>query len=594
MSKIVYILCGLTILFCTACRNEDHVGDAVGYLRLTVGESNSTNSRSEVPEDYQPKQIAVQILDSKNQVVEETDDWEYWKGKSLTLKVGKYIIKAASNGFDGKASGFDIPYYTGADTVVIQEGEELNRKLVCTLANVKVTVKFDAEFVSKFKSVEAQVGDTLGTYTPVTFTATETRSAYFPVTSLYSEITVVNNNGVQNKLKNKFTDVKARDHYILNYKLAESGKGNVTVTVDPSTNKYEYTFTVSPIATNQATLDANPWSTFAWVEASSITLADGVTLNPEQVRFEYKEQDADAWLSVAGIQDGENYTAKITGLKPATTYTYRMVSGDIFESAPSVFTTEAATALYNGNFDSWYKPDKTWYAVAESDYASGTFWDSSNPGTTTGAGALVNVNPTQGNSTTVHTGGGQSAELKSQYASAFGIGKFAAASLYTGKFNSLVGTSGAKIDFGQPFISRPTALHGWFQYAPKSIGYVGGNQPSGTVNKGDPDICSIYIALAKKTYTIDNTDTSTFIQFETDDDIIAYGELPANQCVDTGGQWKEFTIDLKYKTLDCPEEMYLILVASSSKYGDYFTGGEGSILYLDDFELVYGDTPVMW
>lgn len=589
MNRIISIFSIVLVCFLFSCRNEERIEGAVGYLRLTVGESNSTNSRSEVPEDYQPKQIAVQILDSKNQVVEETDDWEYWKGKSLTLKVGKYIIKAASNGFDGKASGFDIPYYTGADTVVIQEGEELNRKLVCTLANVKVTVKFDAEFVSKFKSVEAQVGDTLGTYTPVTFTATETRSAYFPVTSLYSEITVVNNNGVQNKLKNKFTDVKARDHYILNYKLAESGKGNVTVTVDPSTNKYEYTFTVSPIATNQATLDANPWSTFAWVETSGITLADGVTLNPEQVRFEYKEQDADAWLSVAGIQDGENYTAKITGLKPATTYTYRMVSGDIFESAPSVFTTEAATALYNGNFDSWYKPDKTWYAVAESDFTSGSFWDSSNPGTTQGAGALVNINPTQGNSSIVHTPGGKSAELKSQNKV-----KFAAASLYAGSFGGLVGLSGAKINFGQPFISRPTALHGWFQYAPKSIGYVGDNQPSGTVSKGDPDICSIYIALATKTYTIDNTDTSTFIQFETDDDIIAYGELPANQCVDTGGQWKEFTIDLKYKTLECPADMYILLVTSASKYGDYFTGGDGSTLYLDDFELVYGDTPVMW
>lgn len=33
--------------------------------------------------------------------------------------------------------------------------------------------------------------------------------------------------------------------------------------------------------------------------------------------------------------------------------------------------------------------------------------------------------------------------------------------------------------------------------------------------------------------------------------------------------------------------MYIIIVASSSKYGDYFTGGDGSIMYLDDLELVY-------
>lgn len=81
----------------------------------------------------------------------------------------------------------------------------------------------------------------------------------------------------------------------------------------------------------------------------------------------------------------------------------------------------------------------------------------------------MNVNPTQGNSVTVHTAGGKSAELKSQYASAFGIGKFAAASLYAGSFNSLVGTNGAKIDFGQPFTSRPTRLHGFSDIRPEQL-----------------------------------------------------------------------------------------------------------------------------
>ncbi len=333
-------------------------------------------------------------------------------------------------------------------------------------------------------------------------------------------------------------------------------------------------------------LSVNAWSKHAYVSVKA-TSAEGWTA-------EYSVKGKDSWASVSTSMNGNLCEATLKGLSPNTTYTCRMKDKEGNVQATSDFTTELTTALYNGNFDSWYKSGKTWYAISETDFGIFSFWDSSNPGTTTGAGALVNINPTQGNSTTVHTSEGQSAELKSQYASALGIGKFAAASLYTGKFNSLVGTDGAKIDFGQSFTSRPTALHGWFQYAPKLIDYVGSNQPSGTVSKGDTDICSIYIALAKKIYTIDNTDISTFIQFDTDDNIIAYGELPAEQCVDTGGQWKEFTIDLKYKTLDCPKDMYLILVASSSKYGDYFTGGDGSIMYLDDFELIYGEEPVMW
>ena len=186
------------------------------------------------------------------------------------------------------------------------------------------------------------------------------------------------------------------------------------------------------------------------------------------------------------------------------------------------------------------------------------------------------------NSTVVHTPGGKSAELKSQFKV-----KFAAASLYTGSFGSLVGMNGAKIKFGRSFASRPFALHGFFQYAPVAVTHIGDNQPAGTLSKGDMDVCSIYIALAKESYTVDNTKAETFIQFKTDNNIIAYGELPLKECVSTNGTWKEFTIDLEYKTLEKPNDMYLIVVASASKYGDYFTGGDGSILYVDDFELIY-------
>ena len=47
-----------------------------------------------------------------------------------------------------------------------------------------------------------------------------------------------------------------------------------------------------------------------------------------------------------------------------------------------------------------------------------------------------------------------------------------------------------------------------------------------------------------------------------------------------------FEIKLDYKsTQRIPR--YILIVASSSKYGDYFTGGAGSTLWLDDLELLY-------
>jgi hypothetical protein len=32
---------------------------------------------------------------------------------------------------------------------------------------------------------------------------------------------------------------------------------------------------------------------------------------------------------------------------------------------------------------------------------------------------------------------------------------------------------------------------------------------------------------------------------------------------------------------------YIVIVGAASRYGDYFTGGKGSVLKLDEFELIY-------
>ena len=91
---------------------------------------------------------------------------------------------------------------------------------------------------------------------------------------------------------------------------------------------------------------------------------------------------------------------------------------------------------------------------------------------------------------------------------------------------------------------------------------------------------------------MDNTKTETFLDLENDTDIIAYGQLSDAEAVTTNG-WKEFTLNFKYKTLEPLDTYYLIIVFSASKYGDYFTGSTNSVMYVDDLELVYGDTPVM-
>lgn len=593
MKKIyLFLFVILSTLSITSCQQDD-LNDNIGYLRIEVGTNAYVDTR--IAADYNPKQIALQILDSKGGIVESTDDWETLSGQQIRLEAGTYTVKASSNGFDGSESGFDIPYYAGSQQITVQTGKEVTANITCTLANVKVTVNYDQSFIDAFQAATATVKSAMEGVNELSFRmGDELKPAYFPVADLTATISVTNHSGQQFSQDTPITNVKARKHYILNFKVAETGDiGGVSVSVDGTETVYTFTFNVSTEASTKLGAEpANAWSNFAYLEGSILSSSE--ELDPASMHFEYKKADAEEWQTIAANYNSENqkFTVTLTGLTPATQYAYRLAyekSGEAYASDPVTFTTEEATTLPNGNMDDWYKNGRTWYPVSESDYStSGSFWDSSNPGTTTGAGALVNVNPTQGNSSIVHTSGGQSAELKSQYASAFGIGKFAAASLYSGKFNSLVGTNGAKIDFGQKFASRPTGLHGWFRYTSGKIDYRGDNTPAGLGEKGTDDLCSIYMALAKAPHQLNNTDTSTFFDFENDDNIIAYGELPDAEAVSTNNEWKEFNVELKYKDITPQTAYYLIIVCSSSKYGDYFTGSTGSIMYIDDLELLYG------
>ena len=495
MKRIYTILLIASTLFFFACQQEENLtGGATGYLRLTVNEDMNTNSRA-VPENYKPEQIAVQIVNAEGETVKETEDWELWGGKQIELPVGKYTIKASSNGFDGKDAGFDIPYYTGSKEVTITANGEANETIICKLANVKVTVNFDPALIAKVRSVAATVDNdevpndgTPAVYS-LAFDTEETRSGYFPVTKLFASITVVNKDGDSHSMRKELTDaegnpVKARDHFILNIKETDTGEQGITVTVDPTTHEYSYTFNVSTKPTSGATMTASAWDRLSYLKATNVSTGTGVSA--EGMKFQYRaavetatlaEDEEVGWTDVVTTTEENNYTAMLTGLAAETGYEYRLVNGDGDVIATQSFTTgkaDAQTALVNGGFDDWYlleaklgfmgADSKTWYPCSSQYYTDNgaSYWDSSNPGTTQGMGSMSGgLNPTQGTTKVKHSGT-HAAHLETQWA----VMKLAAASLYTGKFNNLVGTSGAKIDFGQPFTSRPVALKGWYQYAP--------------------------------------------------------------------------------------------------------------------------------
>lgn len=587
-----FIICCLVAML-SACQNEDELSNSnVGYLRLTMGVDMSVNTRADGEEVYDPKQIAVQIVSENDEIVEETSNWEEWSGKQITLPVGKYTVKASSAGFDGATSGFDKPYYAGSAEITIQKDTEVNQTVTCTLANVKVTVNFDQTFVDNFTSANVEVDDNADNagISPLTFTMGEaTQSGYFPVTDLKAVVTAVNKNNVSNTQTDVIENVKARDHYILNYKVDDDkGDGSVSIEFDNTLKTYIYTFFIPTKPTTELNVTASAWAKLAYLTGNVVTSKEELT--PENMKFQYRVKDAADWTDAVATLNGETYEGKVLGLTPETTYEYRMVYGEEqFVTEVKEFTTETATVLYNGDFELWSQKDETIYPDSAK-YAGNelSFWNTSNPGTTQGLGAFGGaLNPTTSATSPVQHG-----QYAAQLKSAFKIIAFAAASLYTGNFAGLSGMS-ANMEFGKPFTGHPIALHGYYKYSPVVINHVDRMPEGVNIVEGETmDECSIFIALAKKSFTFNNNDESSYIDYEGDDDIIAYGELPSGAAT-SGDGYTEFTIPLKYKSLT-EEPTHIIIVCSASKYGDYMTGGEGSTLYVDNFSLVYDGEPAIW
>ena len=281
---------------------------------------------------------------------------------------------------------------------------------------------------------------------------------------------------------------------------------------------------------------------------------------------EYKEQSASTWQTASDVTvSGTKFTATLTGLTGSTTYNYR-VTVDGAAGSEQSFTTAGEVALENGGFESWYQDGDIYVPNA----SGSSFWGTGNPGAASFIGNLTTP--------TSDAVSGQAAKLESKNA----LIKLGAGNIFTGDF-SLDGTNGI-LHFGQPFTTFPTALRLYYKYTSTTINRIGDEVGSLENLRGRPDSCHIYVALSDKSepYEIRTRPSVRKVFDKNDANIIAYGEFISGSSTSS---YQQITIPLEYRANRTPR--YIVIVCSASKYGDYFIGGEGSTLWLDEMELVY-------
>lgn len=309
-------------------------------------------------------------------------------------------------------------------------------------------------------------------------------------------------------------------------------------------------------------------TTFA--RATSASLSGSIQSGKRPV-ITYKKETDNEWSAVADADinvNGTSYTTTLQGLEPGTNYQYTIQISDSNDYT-STFTTAPATPLTDGSFDNWHQVDKLWNPWAS---GSESFWDTGNKGAVTISDS--NSIPTEESC----NGSGKAASLESKYL----VLKFAAGNIFTGSYVKTVGTNGV-LSFGREFSSFPSKLRIHYKYTSATIDKVG--EDSYSYLKGRPDSCHIYIALTDWDQPLEiRTRPSERQLFDKNDShVIAYAEYISGQS-DAQYQQKDLVLDYRY-TDRTPK--YILVVASASKYGDFFTGGVGSKLLIDNFELIY-------
>lgn len=379
--------------------------------------------------------------------------------------------------------------------------------------------------------------------------------------------------------KNFLNSLPARDkEYVITFECSD-GFGKVRSKTLRLAVGSDAVIEEDPIVANDAVDPTNLMAIGARKATLTATIKDEAA---ENTGIRYREVGTEEWTVVpvsAQTRAGTKVSVTINNLKPGTRYEYQAVA-DGFYSDSKYFTTEGIFVIPNASLEEWgvYSANKN--VILPGADGECTFWDSGNHGS-----ATMNVTLTQGSTDMVHSGT-QSACLRSKFVGLGALGKFAAGNLFAGEYYKTNGTNG-EIYFGRDYnSSHPSALKVFVNYRPGTADKNGSK--GGKLKLGDLDKGQIYVALTTEKIHIDTRYPDTMLWNTDAPAVLAYGEKIFNENFGPDGQLQELTIPIKYKSsAKSLKPLYLVIVCTASYYGDYFDGGEGSTMYVDDFELIY-------
>lgn len=629
MKKVIYILTILAVAMASfSCSREEVYWNtstaAEGAVSLNIGVESATRADwSAYP--FTNCVIRIYSTDGEKTLVRKYTDIAELPSE-LWLVAGHYSIEVYLG--EKVAQSWDKKYYFGETSFTVSPKQNTEVNVKCSIYNTIVRVTYGSSIADNFETgyrTNVMIGDKFDSSKENAsddglLTYKKSSDGYFNLPSGENNLSFC----FKGKLSKggdevHFEDTVAidetqlhgyRHEIIFTYEVEDDTQGyiKVNVTVVPEQLVDDDIFGIDPDWGEEETPSTNNGVSSAKVnEWDSVCALRGIYTDAEgtagEVKFQYCESGTESWQDLETSSEGTTYTAEAP-VEPSKRYDYRLtVNGEQVGNIKSV-TTKAGAQIPNAGFETWgsYRFSDigdTKAILGPYTNATDQFWDTGNHGS-----ATLNKFVTEQSSDS-HSGA-YSAYLNSQFVGVFTFGKFAAGNIFIGQYLGTNNTDGV-IGFGKVFTYtfRPKQLKFYYKGAAGSIDQ--GNGVPGVISKGDTDVNEVYICLCNMggPHIVDTRYEETFMNLEniktisyctningknssndkSDGQVIAYGVWDNTS---TKNEWTEITIDLTYnEEYEGVVPNYLMITASASKYGDYFTGSNGSEMYLDDFELVY-------
>lgn len=159
---------------------------------------------------------------------------------------------------------------------------------------------------------------------------------------------------------------------------------------------------------------------------------------------------------------------------------------------------------------------------------------------------------------------------------------------YLGTFKDEVTPPHAGIYLGVPFEDEPLSVKGGFKYKPGEVYYecVDITSPSEVIARPDKkDACLIEAFLYKVNSATSQSDILNLDNIRESDQVVASGSFTSDKAVSS---FEEFEFNFKWKdgvSFDADQSYRIVILATSSKDGQTYSGAPGSTLLIDNLRI---------